>query len=310
MTVHATDAAISIRGLRKRYGGRVALDGLDMAVPRGCVYGFLGPNGSGKTTTLRILVGLIRPDAGEIAVLGTPYAWGDRRRMFRIGSLIETPAFTPYLSGRENLVVFAAAGPTTPRGRVDEVLDAVGLRDRAGDKVKTYSLGMRQRLGIAVALLSSPELLLLDEPANGLDPAGIVAMRELLRSLTAQGTTVVVSSHILSEVQVLADTVGIIDHGRLVREGSLAEVLAGGERLIVRVRPEDAERAAGVLAGIAEAYQPGDLVGKTIAVVYNLKPAKLMGIESNGMVLAGSPEGGKPTLVGFDVPPPPGSRVR
>lgn len=250
------DSAVSIRGLRKRYGKRIALDGLDLDVPRGCVYGFLGPNGSGKTTTLRVLVGLIRPDAGAVEVLGTPYAWGDRRRLFRIGSLIETPAFYPYLSGRENLAVFAAAGPPTPRTRIGEVLDAVGLGERAGDKVKTYSLGMRQRLGIAVALLSEPDLLLLDEPANGLDPAGIVAMRELLRSLTATGTSVVVSSHILSEVQMLADTVGIIDHGRLVREGPLRAVLAGSERLIVRVPPGDAARAAAILATIGELIPP------------------------------------------------------
>jgi ABC-2 type transport system ATP-binding protein len=159
--------------------------------------------------------------------------------MFRIGALIETPAFYPYLSGRDNLRVYGAAGPPTPRARVETVLDAVGLHDRAHDKVKTYSLGMRQRLGIAVALLSDPELLLLDEPANGLDPAGIVAMRELLRSLTAAGKSVVVSSHILSEVQLLADIVGIIDHGRLVREGPIDRLLAEGAQIRVRVRPDE-----------------------------------------------------------------------
>jgi ABC-2 type transport system ATP-binding protein len=242
--------AIVTRDLHKRYGPRRALAGLDLNVPRGVVYGFLGPNGSGKTTTLRVLVGLIRPDAGAIAVLGRPYAWRDRTRMFRIGSLIETPAFYPYLSGRDNLRVFAAAGPPTPPQRVEEVLTAVGLHDRASDKVKTYSLGMRQRLGIAVALLSDPELLLLDEPANGLDPAGIVAMRELLRSLTSAGKTVVVSSHILSEVQVLADVVGIIDHGRLVREGPLGPLLAEGSEVRVRVPPDAVPRAAAVLGAL------------------------------------------------------------
>ena len=210
-----------------------------------------GPNGSGKTTTLRVLVGLIKPDTGRIAVLGTPFTWGDRRRMFRIGALIESPTFYPYLSGRENLQVFAAAGPPTPRTRVEEVLDAVGMHDRARDKVKTYSLGMRQRLGIAGALLSDPELLLLDEPANGLDPAGIVAMRELLRYLTASGKTVVVSSHILTEVQQLADVVGIIDHGRLVREGSLERLLAEGAQIRVRVAPEQSGHALSILASRA-----------------------------------------------------------
>lgn len=248
--------AIVTRGLGKRYGSRVALEGLDLDVPRGRIYGFLGPNGSGKTTTLRILVGLIRPDTGSISVLGAPYDWRDRRRMFRIGSMIETPAFYPYLSGRENLAVIAAAGPPTPRRRVDEVLDAVGLHGRAADKVKGYSLGMRQRLGIAVALLSDPELLLLDEPANGLDPAGIVAMRELLRSLTAAGKTVLVSSHILSEIEILADEVGIIAHGRLVRQGPIARILAEGSRIRVRVDPAERERAIALLAGLAPVDLP------------------------------------------------------
>jgi ABC-2 type transport system ATP-binding protein len=240
--------AIVTRGLRKRYGTRTALVGLDLNVPRGRVYGFLGPNGSGKTTTLRVLVGLVRPDAGDIAVLGQPFSWSDRRRMFNIGALIESPTFYPYLSGRDNLRTFAAAGPPTPRHRVEEVLEAVGMADRAGDKVKTYSLGMRQRLGIAGALLSDPELLLLDEPANGLDPAGIVAMRELLRWLTSQGKTVVVSSHILTEVEVLADVVGIIDHGRLVREGPIDHLLSEGEQIRIRVAPEQVPQAASVLA--------------------------------------------------------------
>jgi ABC-2 type transport system ATP-binding protein len=254
--------AIVTRGLRKRYGARVALDGLDLSVPRGQVYGFLGPNGSGKTTTLRVLVGLIRPDAGRIAVLGRPYSWRDRRRLFAIGSLIETPAFYPYLSGRDNLAVFAAAGPATPRTRIDEVLDAVGLRERQRDKVKAYSLGMRQRLGIAVALLSDPELLLLDEPANGLDPAGIVAMRELLRQLTTAGKTVVVSSHILSEVQVLADVVGIIDHGRLVREGPIDSLLAESARVRVRVAPAEVARAGELLASVAPVRPSPGLPGE------------------------------------------------
>ncbi|MFN8621915.1 MAG: ATP-binding cassette domain-containing protein [Chloroflexota bacterium] len=245
--------AIVTRELRKRYGARVALDGLDLNVPRGRVYGFLGPNGSGKTTTLRVLVGLIHPDAGRIAVLGEPYDWGDRRRMFRIGALIESPTFYPYLSGRDNLRTFAAAGPVTPATRVDEVLEAVGMTERAGDKVKTYSLGMRQRLGIAGALLSDPELLLLDEPANGLDPAGIVAMRELLRYLTGQGKTVVVSSHILTEVQQLADVVGIIDHGRLVREGPMERLLAEGAQIRVRVAPDRVAQAVELLRSRAPA---------------------------------------------------------
>ena len=244
------EMAVVTRGLTKRYGSRVAVQGLDLNVPRGQVYGFLGPNGSGKTTTLRMLVGLIRPNAGEIEVLGQPWSWRDRRRMFRIGAMIETPAFYPYLSGRDNLRVFAATGAPTPVSRVDEVLEAVGLTDRGSDKVRTYSLGMRQRLGIAVALVSDPDLLLLDEPANGLDPAGIVAMRELLRYLTDRGKTVLVSSHILPEVQQLADIVGIIDRGRLVREGPLSELLAGGAQVRMLIRPDEVPRALGILGAL------------------------------------------------------------
>ena len=252
MTAVPADAmAITTRGLTKRYSARPALAGLDMNVPRGIVYGFLGPNGSGKTTTLRLLVGLLRPDAGSIEVLGQPFSWRDRRRMFRIGSLIETPSFYPYLSGRDNLRVFGAAGPPTRPERVDQVLSGVGLADRARDKVKTYSLGMKQRLGIAAALLSDPELLLLDEPANGLDPGGIVAMREMLRNVTAEGKTVVVSSHILPEVQQLADVVGIVSAGRLVSEGPLTKLLEATGHVRVRVRPDEMVAAAPILRALA-----------------------------------------------------------
>ncbi|MDQ3937669.1 MAG: ATP-binding cassette domain-containing protein [Chloroflexota bacterium] len=243
--------AVATRQLVKRYGRRPALTGLDMSVPRGKVYGFLGPNGSGKTTTLRLLVGLLRPDAGKMYVLGEPYAWHDRRRLFRVGSLIETPAFYPYLSGRDNLRVLAAAGPPTPAARVDQVLDYVGLLGRAKDKVKTYSLGMKQRLGIAAALLSDPELLLLDEPGNGLDPAGIVALRETLRYLTGQGKTVLISSHILPEVEQLADVVGIVDRGRLLREGPLAQLLEDAGRVRVRVAVDEMPRAAEIFHRLA-----------------------------------------------------------
>lgn len=243
--------AIATRGLVKRYGSRVAVAGLDLNVPRGQVYGFLGPNGSGKTTTLRLLVGLMRPNEGSIELLGRAYAWRDRRRMFQVGALIETPAFYPYLSGRDNLRVFAAVGAPTPASRIPEVLGYVGLTDRAGDKVKTYSLGMKQRLGIACALLSDPELLLLDEPANGLDPAGIVAMRETLRYMTSIGKTVLISSHILPEIEQLADVVGIIDRGRLVREGPLNELLASSGHVRVRVAVSEMHAAAPILRSLA-----------------------------------------------------------
>jgi ABC-2 type transport system ATP-binding protein len=248
--------ALATRGLRKRYGSRVALDGLDLSVPSGVVYGFLGPNGAGKTTTMRLLTGLLHPDAGTIELLGRPFGRGDRHRLFSVGALVESPSFYPYMSGRANLRELAAAGAPVGRARVEELLELVGLRERAKDKVSSYSLGMKQRLGIAGALLSDPTLLLLDEPANGLDPAGIVAMRETLRHLASIGKTVFVSSHLLAEVQVLADVVGIIAAGRLVREGTLDALLASEAVVRVRVPRPDAERAVQVLGEIGPAALP------------------------------------------------------
>jgi len=246
------DLAVATRGLTKSYGRQVALTGLDMSVPTGRVYGFLGPNGSGKTTALRLLTGLLRPNAGTISLFGTPYTWHDRTRLFKVGSLIETPSFYPYLSGAENLLVLSASGPPTDPRRIDQVLEYVGMSGRAKSPLQTYSLGMKQRLGIAAAMLSDPDLLLLDEPANGLDPGGMVAMRETLRYFTGElGKTVVISSHLLHEVELLADVVGIIDHGRLIREGPLAELLEASGRVRVRVVPDDMTKAAEVLRRLA-----------------------------------------------------------
>ena len=246
-------AALVTSGLAKRYGKVVALDGLDLRVPAGTVYGFLGPNGAGKTTTMRILTGLIRPDAGSVELLGRPFGRGDRRVLFDVGALIEAPSFYPFLSGRENLRALAAAGAPVPNGRVDEVLTLVNLSDRASDRVSGYSMGMRQRLGIAGALLNDPKLLLLDEPANGLDPAGIVGMRDTLRALAAQGRTVLVSSHILSEVEQLVDVVGIVAHGRLVREGPIDALLAVNGEVRIRVAPAEVMTAGPVLERVVGA---------------------------------------------------------
>jgi ABC-2 type transport system ATP-binding protein len=239
--------ALATHGLRKSYGSRLALDGLELSVPTGVVYGFLGPNGAGKTTTMRVLTGLIHADGGTMELLGRPFTGRDRQRLFDVGALVETPAFYPYLSGRANLKALAASGARVPATRIDEVLDVVGLRGRSGDKVSRYSLGMKQRLGIAGALLNDPALLLLDEPANGLDPAGIVAMRETLRHLASIGKTVFISSHLLAEVQQMADVVGIIAAGRLVREGSMQELLASEGIVRVRVQPEEVPVAAAAL---------------------------------------------------------------
>ena len=240
--------ALATRGLRKSYGARLALDGLDLRVPSGVVYGFLGPNGAGKTTTMRVLTGLIHADGGSVELLGRPFTRRDRHRLFDVGALVESPAFYPYLSGRDNLCALAASGAPVPGRRIDEVLEIVGLRDRATEAVSRYSLGMKQRLGIAGALLNDPSLLLLDEPSNGLDPAGIVAIREAFRHLASIGKTVFVSSHLLAEVQQVADVVGIIAAGRLVREGSMEALLASEGVVRVRVEPGEVAGASATLA--------------------------------------------------------------
>jgi len=254
--VNASSAAIRATGLVKTYGHVRALDGLDLEVRQGVVYGFLGPNGAGKTTTMRLLTGLIRSDAGAVELFGEPVRWLDRAPLFKIGALIESPAFYPYLSGRDNLRVLTGVGAPPRPGRVDEVLDLVDLADRGGDRYETYSLGMKQRLGIAGALLNDPRLLLLDEPANGLDPAGIVDMRALLKALVAGGKTVFVSSHILPEIEQMADEVAIIAHGRLVRAGPLERLLADSGEVRIQVPPGEVPRAAEVLGHLVADVHP------------------------------------------------------
>jgi ABC-2 type transport system ATP-binding protein len=245
------DSAVVVRGLRKSYGARLALDGLDLTVPSGVVYGFLGPNGAGKTTTMRLLTGLLHPDDGRVEILGQPLSRANRRLLFQVGALVESRSFYPYLSARANLHAFGATGPKVARGRIDEVLELVGLSERSSDPVSGFSHGMKQRLGIAAALLNDPRLLVLDEPSNGLDPAGVVAMRELLRHLASTGKTVFVSSHLLAEVRQMADVVGIIATGRLVREGPIGELLADGSSIRVRVTGDELPRAVEVLTGLA-----------------------------------------------------------
>jgi len=251
MAAGTPDLALATRGLQKSYGAHKALAGLDLSVPTGTVYGFLGPNGAGKTTTMRLLTGLIYPDAGTIELLGKPFGRRDRHRLFDVGALIESPSFYPYLSGRANLRELAASGASVPKGRIEELLELTGLHERAADPVSSYSLGMKQRLGIAVALLSDPKLLLLDEPANGLDPAGIVAMRETLRHLASLGKTVFVSSHLLGEMQQMADIVGIVAAGRVVREGPIDELLTSQALVRVRVAPADVATALATLAAFS-----------------------------------------------------------
>jgi ABC-2 type transport system ATP-binding protein len=246
---------IQIEGLRKEYRrvrGRatVAVDGLDLEVPSGGVYGFLGPNGAGKTTTIRCLLGLVRPTAGRIRLLGSDVPHGLPGTLPGVGSIVEAPAMFARFSGRRNLEILARLDGIADAA-IDRVLERVELADRARDPVRTYSLGMKQRLGIAAALLKDPSVLVLDEPANGLDPAGIVEVRQLLRSLGEEGRTVFVSSHILSEVQQTADRVAILARGRCVKAGPVHEVLAsrGGEGLVVKLRDLAAGREALAAAG-------------------------------------------------------------
>ena len=242
--------ALAVHALRKRYGQIDAVDGLDLVVEPGELYGFLGPNGAGKTTTIRMALGLIMPSAGEVEVLGVRLAPGMSPPLHRVGALVEEPAFWRFLSGRVNLEYMARAGGSgaDTRGRlsrVDDVLARVGLTDAADKKVKAYSQGMRQRLGIALALLGDPELLVLDEPTNGLDPTGMRDVRDLLRALADNGTTVFVSSHLLSEVEAMCDRVGVMARGRLVAEGPPATLRGAAARH--RLDVDDPERAIGVL---------------------------------------------------------------
>jgi ABC-type multidrug transport system ATPase subunit len=237
-------------GVTKRYGERiVAVDRLAMQVQRGEVYGFLGPNGAGKTTTLRMLLGLVRPTSGSALVLGAQP--GSPASLARLGALIEGPTFYPFLSGRDNLRVLARyAG--TPESRIEVVLDEVDLAARASDRFGTYSLGMKQRLGIAAALLKDPELLILDEPTNGMDPAGMAEMRRFIRGLGRGRRTVLLSSHLMAEVEQICDRVGVISRGRLVGEGTVDE-LRGRESLWIRAEPlDDAERVLGSIRGIEQ----------------------------------------------------------
>jgi ABC-type multidrug transport system ATPase subunit len=255
-------AVIEIEGLVKEYrrlrGGRtIAVDRLDLSVPVGGVFGFLGPNGAGKTTTIRCLLGLVRPTRGACRLLGAEPGPGLARVIHRVGAIVETPTLFPGFSGRRNLELLGRLHRIGPK-TVGAVLERVGLAERADDLVRTYSLGMRQRLGIGGALLKDPELLILDEPANGLDPAGIKEVRELLRRLGDEGRTVFVSSHILSEVQHTADRVAILSRGRSVAEGPVAQILSAGrsEGLIVRLEDLtgglEALRSAGFEASLSD----------------------------------------------------------
>ncbi|TMK71246.1 MAG: ABC transporter ATP-binding protein [Actinobacteria bacterium] len=241
-------APIEVRALSKRYGRVVAVDGVDLTIEAGDVFGYLGPNGAGKTTSLRMMLGLIRPSAGSVRIFGRDPQLSVTA-LEGVAGFVEAPCFYPYLSGRRNLELCAALDGlhSAVVTRIDEVLDTVGLAERAKDKVRGYSHGMRQRLGIASALLRRPRLLVLDEPTTGLDPAGMRDMRELVRDLATRGITVLLSSHLLAEVDELCNRVAIIRHGRIAYEGSLAE-LRRTAGLSYRLRTTDDQRAGTILA--------------------------------------------------------------
>jgi ABC-2 type transport system ATP-binding protein len=241
-----SNPAVRTTGLTRRFGDQVAVDAVDLVVPRGAIYGFLGPNGSGKTTTIRVLLGLIAADAGEIELLGQPMPRASARVLPRVGALIEGPAFHPYITGAQNLrrldLSDATANPATSAQRITAALARVGLTAAAGKKFRNYSLGMKQRLGLAAALLQPRDLLVLDEPTNGLDPQGTREVRRLIRDLATDGTTVLVSSHLLSEIEQVATHVGMMSGGKLVRQGTLHDVLADGAPTI-RVDTPDGDTA-------------------------------------------------------------------
>jgi ABC-2 type transport system ATP-binding protein len=250
--------AVEARGLVKRFGSNVAVNKVDLRIPRGCAFGYLGPNGAGKTTLIRVLLGLTHADAGSMSLLGHPVPRHRDRALARVGAIVDEPRFHGHLTGRQNLQLLAAAREHAARGRIDASLERVGILHRADDRVSKYSMGMRQRLGVAACLIADPQLLILDEPMNGLDPAGMHEMRDMIRSLVDEGRTVVLSSHLLDEVQRTCDAVAIVDRGSVIRQGSIADLLAGGS-VIVEVECSEPERATALLAGSG----PGETVETT-----------------------------------------------
>ncbi len=263
------EVVLHTRSLSKQYGKRLAVDNLDLAVQRGEIFGFLGPNGAGKTTTIRMALGLIAPTSGSVEILGQDIVTHRARVLPRVGALIETPALYLYMSGRDNLRAVASVLGGVPKQRIDAVLELVGLRVRQKDRVRTYSLGMKQRLGVAIALLQDPDVLILDEPANGLDPAGIVEMRDLMHRLAQEGKTVFISSHLLTEVQQICTRVAIINLGKLVTESTVEELTSGQGQFAVKV-----EHAA-----------------EALDLVHTQAWGKGARIDDNGMLTTLAPEG-------------------
>jgi len=240
--------AVETHGLTKRFGQKAAVNGVELLVPRGSAFGYLGPNGAGKTTLIRVLLGLTRADAGTMSLFGYPVPRHRDVALARVGAIVDEPRFYRHLTGRQNLRVLAAAREPAARDRIGPALERVGLAHRADERVLGYSLGMRQRLGVAACLLSDPELLILDEPMNGLDPAGMADMRDIIGSMVADGRTVVLSSHLLDEVERTCDAVAIVDRGSIIKQGPISELLAGAQ-LALEVECSAPGRASALLAG-------------------------------------------------------------
>ncbi len=261
--------AVETSGLTKRFGDRTVVDQVGLLVPAGTAFGYLGPNGAGKTTLIRMLLGLTRPTAGSMRLLGYPVPAERSVALRRVGAMAEEPRFLDHLTGRENLRINAAAREPAARGRIEAALERAGLRERAGERVARYSTGMRQRLGVARCLLADSRLLILDEPTNGLDPAGIAEFRLMIRALVGEGRTVMLSSHLLDEVEKLCDVAAIVDRGRIVAQGPVGELSAAGARSVV-VQVSDPGRTLSVLTGhpaVRSASQDGHQIRVSLGPV-------------------------------------------
>jgi ABC-2 type transport system ATP-binding protein len=250
----SSEWAVETHGLTKRFGPNVAVNGVELLVPRGCAFGYLGPNGAGKTTLIRVLLGLTHADAGTMSLLGHPVPQHRDQALARVGAIVDEPRFHGHLTGRENLEQLAQARGSGAPSRIDPSLERVGLAHRAHDRVAKYSMGMRQRLGVAACLIGDPHLLILDEPMNGLDPAGMQDMRELIRSFVAEGRTVMLSSHLLDEIERTCDAVAIVDQGNIIRQGPIASLIAGTS-VRLQVECTEPERALALVVAALPALQ-------------------------------------------------------
>ncbi len=250
VTAGGSQWAVETHGLTKRFGENTAVDDVELLVPRGCAFGYLGPNGAGKTTLIRVLLGLTHADAGTMSLLGFPVPRHRDRALARVGAIVDEPRFHAHLTGRQNLQILAAAREPAAKDRIAPALERVGILHRADDKVSKYSMGMRQRLGVAACLLGDPQLLILDEPMNGLDPAGMLDMRDMIKALVAEGRTVVLSSHLLDEVERTCDAVAIVDRGKVIRQGPISQLLAGSS-FELQIECSEPDRARTLLEATA-----------------------------------------------------------